>query len=247
MLAACPTSHPFWVHSLITFVAGFTLCNSLRLRCTYAPQYLLLSTLNVCSFLTHVTAGDIMALFSSLHIYRKKSDDHESDLSKHSLKVIYMRTFLPTKWNSFWISVWFVLLVLKYLNTYHIFYWFFCVSNSNGFLIKWLDLLALILQIQPIITAHNQWLSTTRSAPYWTTSVFSPAWVTWFRFTNPLHLPLVSTPQLNTQPLNCLLNSLMNESLEITNVLFFITSREPHRSHHNGDFVFWSVVRCSGN
>jgi hypothetical protein len=29
------------------------------------------------------------------------------------------------------------------------------------------------LQLQPIITAHSQWLSKTRSLPYWTTSVFS--------------------------------------------------------------------------
>jgi hypothetical protein len=28
-------------------------------------------------------------------------------------------------------------------------------------------------QLQSIMTAHNQWLSTTRSIPYWTTSVFS--------------------------------------------------------------------------
>jgi hypothetical protein len=29
------------------------------------------------------------------------------------------------------------------------------------------------LQLQSIITAHNQWLSKTRSIPYWTTGVFS--------------------------------------------------------------------------
>jgi hypothetical protein len=29
------------------------------------------------------------------------------------------------------------------------------------------------LQLQSIITAHNQWLSTTRSSPYWATNVFS--------------------------------------------------------------------------
>jgi hypothetical protein len=29
------------------------------------------------------------------------------------------------------------------------------------------------LQFQPITTAHNQWLSITRSIPDWTTSVFS--------------------------------------------------------------------------
>jgi hypothetical protein len=31
------------------------------------------------------------------------------------------------------------------------------------------------LQLQSIITAHNQWLSKNRSIPYWTTSVFSSA------------------------------------------------------------------------
>jgi hypothetical protein len=29
------------------------------------------------------------------------------------------------------------------------------------------------LQLQSVMTAHNQWLSRTRSIPYWTTSVFS--------------------------------------------------------------------------
>jgi hypothetical protein len=35
-----------------------------------------------------------------------------------------------------------------------------------------------------ITTAHNQWLSQTRSIPYWTTSVFPSAWLTWFWFTS---------------------------------------------------------------
>jgi hypothetical protein len=30
-----------------------------------------------------------------------------------------------------------------------------------------------VLQFQPIIAAHNQWLPKARSIPYWTTSVFS--------------------------------------------------------------------------
>jgi hypothetical protein len=47
------------------------------------------------------------------------------------------------------------------------------VTNNNGFWIRRLDLLILLLQLQPIITAHNQWLSATRSIPYWTTIVFS--------------------------------------------------------------------------
>jgi hypothetical protein len=50
------------------------------------------------------------------------------------------------------------------------------VTDNNGFWIGWLDLLALLLQLQnlqPITTAHNQWLPKTRSIPYWTMSVFS--------------------------------------------------------------------------
>jgi hypothetical protein len=46
------------------------------------------------------------------------------------------------------------------------------MTNNNGFWIGWLDLLALLLQLQSIITAHNRWLPKTRSIPYWTT-VFS--------------------------------------------------------------------------
>jgi hypothetical protein len=47
------------------------------------------------------------------------------------------------------------------------------VTNNNGFWIGLLDLLALLLQLQQIISAQNQWLSKTRSIPHWTTSVFS--------------------------------------------------------------------------
>jgi hypothetical protein len=46
-------------------------------------------------------------------------------------------------------------------------------TNGDWFWIGWLVLLALRLQLQFIITAHNQWLPKTRSIPYWTTSVFS--------------------------------------------------------------------------
>jgi hypothetical protein len=51
--------------------------------------------------------------------------------------------------------------------------WGVCVTNNNGFCIGWLNLLAFLLQLQSIITAHNQWLPRTRSIPYWTASVFS--------------------------------------------------------------------------
>jgi hypothetical protein len=50
-----------------------------------------------------------------------------------------------------------------------------CETNSNGFWFRWLDLLALLLQFQSIIRAHNQWLSKTHSIPYWTKSVFASA------------------------------------------------------------------------
>jgi hypothetical protein len=39
------------------------------------------------------------------------------------------------------------------------------VTNNNGFQIGRLDLLAILIQLQPIITVHNQWLSKTRSIP----------------------------------------------------------------------------------
>jgi hypothetical protein len=53
-------------------------------------------------------------------------------------------------------------------------------------------LFTLLLQLQPIITAHNQRLLETRSVPYWTTSVFSSAWLTsfWFTCRSLLQLPL---------------------------------------------------------
>jgi hypothetical protein len=47
------------------------------------------------------------------------------------------------------------------------------VANNNWFWIGWFDLLALLLQLQSIITAHNQWLTNTRSILYWTANVFS--------------------------------------------------------------------------
>jgi hypothetical protein len=56
-------------------------------------------------------------------------------------------------------------------------YWHCCYSHS---------------QLQSIITSHSQWLSEACLMPYWTKSVFSSAWLTWFWFTNRslLQLPL---------------------------------------------------------
>jgi hypothetical protein len=53
-----------------------------------------------------------------------------------------------------------------YPATYEGFSWLIIVGS-------WLDLLPPSLQLQSITTAHNQWLSKTRSVPYWTTSVFA--------------------------------------------------------------------------
>jgi hypothetical protein len=58
---------------------------------------------------------------------------------------------------------------------------------------------------------------------------------------------LVNIPQLNTQLLNCLLNSFTNESLEFTNELPFVSSGGENSGQHTHLFVFYSVVRCSGN
>jgi hypothetical protein len=46
-------------------------------------------------------------------------------------------------------------------------------DEYNWLWIWWLNLFALLLQLQSIITDHNQWLPKTRSSPYWTTSAFS--------------------------------------------------------------------------
>jgi hypothetical protein len=66
-----------------------------------------------------------------------------------------------------------------------------------------IGLLTLRLQLQSFTTAHNRWLSQTRSIPYWTTSVFSCT-VTDLAL---IHESVTSspsvvpgyTPQLNTQ------------------------------------------------
>jgi hypothetical protein len=47
------------------------------------------------------------------------------------------------------------------------------VTNNNGFWNWWLNLLALLLPLQSIMTAHNQWLPKNRSIPHWTRGVFS--------------------------------------------------------------------------
>jgi hypothetical protein len=124
-----------------------------------------------------------------------------------------------------------------------------------------IGLIGTTLQLQSIITAHNQWLSATRSIPCCTTSVFllrdrlvgSDLRVDhFFSFRS----TLVSTPQLNTELLNCPLNSLVNESLEFTKELPFIIAREQNRDHRLQGWLFmnaftqrraWTVAQQKGN
>jgi hypothetical protein len=92
-----------------------------------------------------------------------------------------------------------------------------CVTNNTGFWIGWLDLLALLLQLQPIIIVRYQWVPKTRSIlTGLRASSLLRDWLGsdlrighFFSF----RCPLVDTPQLNTQLLNYHLNSLTNESL----------------------------------
>jgi hypothetical protein len=74
------------------------------------------------------------------------------------------------------------------------------VTHNNGF---WIGFICPSINLHSTITAHNQWLSKTRSIPYWTTSAFS-SYCDWlgsdlrvghfFSF----RCPLANTPQLNT-------------------------------------------------
>jgi hypothetical protein len=56
--------------------------------------------------------------------------------------------------------------------------------------------------------------------------------------------PLVNIPQLKTQLLNCFLNTPKNESLEFTNELPFITTRETSRDHRLQGFHYCSKWMC---
>jgi hypothetical protein len=98
-----------------------------------------------------------------------------------------------------------------------------CVTNNNGFWIRWLDLLALLLQLQSIMTAHNQWLSMTSSIPCWTTSVFS-------------------STMMNDESL------LTHWTLLQMNYDSFITSRQPeYRSPYPTVLLLFCVIRSHGN
>jgi hypothetical protein len=104
-----------------------------------------------------------------------------------------------------------------------------CVTNNNGFRILWLDLLALILQLQPIITAHRQWPPKTCSIPYWTRCLLFHSWTSsWFSFL--LRLPWMTTVWRML-------------FLAFSHVLLFITSGESNRDHHLEQLViFLSTV-----
>jgi hypothetical protein len=89
------------------------------------------------------------------------------------------------------------------------------VTNNKGFWIGWLDLLALLLQLQSIMTAHNEWLYKIHSIPYWTTSVFSSAPTDLILINESLiyrasavHWLAPTAEHYWTEVLNCLLNSL---------------------------------------
>jgi hypothetical protein len=96
------------------------------------------------------------------------------------------------------------------------------MANNNEFWIRWLDLLTLLEQLQPVMTTPNQWLSTTRSIPHWTKSVFS------YTVTNAESL----------LTLNCLERSLSDESQLWMNSNSFITSRRPDEK------ALLRTVRC---
>jgi hypothetical protein len=103
-----------------------------------------------------------------------------------------------------------------------------CVTKNNGFWIGWLDLLAVSLQLQSIITAQNQWLSKTCSIPYWTTSVFSST-VTDL-------VPIYESVTSSTA------TALRMTRTELKNELFFITSVEPNKSHYALQFLYYSLI-----
>jgi hypothetical protein len=98
------------------------------------------------------------------------------------------------------------------------------------------------LQLQAIKTARNQWLSKTRSIPYWTTSVFSSAATDLVL----IYESVTSSPSvvhwltLHSWTLNfwILLRLTPNE---FTNELSFITRGEPKRDHHLEPYVYYRV------
>jgi hypothetical protein len=116
----------------------------------------------------------------------------------------------------------------------------------------WIGFIGTSLQIQPIITAHTQWLPKTRSIPYWTTSVFSST-VTWFWFMNQslIQLPLSAVPQLNTWLL-LLLNHWTPLWMHLAHGSRFTVHSltelpgEPNREHYVFQFLYYCVILLPG-
>jgi hypothetical protein len=108
------------------------------------------------------------------------------------------------------------------------------VNKNSGFGIGWLDFLALLLQLHLItsfITAHNRWLSETRSISSWTTTVFSSV-VTYLVLIYESVTSSVSTVRWLTLH-NWTLNFLTNESSRLTTPLqinFSFTNELPFTS-----------------
>jgi hypothetical protein len=107
------------------------------------------------------------------------------------------------------------------------------------------------------MTAHNQWLSTTRSIPYWTTSVFSSTvtndeWRILAHTLNCLegHLSdewLTIHSLISITPISLLLYSTLL-LLEVTNQLFLQLLGGPHRRHRlEGYHYCVSRIRYLGN
>jgi hypothetical protein len=89
------------------------------------------------------------------------------------------------------------------------------VTNNSRFWIGWLDLFCTALQLQSIIAAHNQWLSKTRSIPYWTTTVFSSTVTDLVLIYKLVTSSAFSVPwlSLHSWTVNCLLNSLTDRQI----------------------------------
>jgi hypothetical protein len=113
------------------------------------------------------------------------------------------------------------------------------VTNNNGFWIGFIGT-SLQLRVQSTTTVYNPRLPTTRSIPYWTTSVFS---------STVADLVLIYESATSTQTdLNddCLVNFLANESLNsLTNESFFSARLLISASGNHGKCLL--PVCCHGN
>jgi hypothetical protein len=100
----------------------------------------------------------------------------------------------------------------------------YSVTNNNGF---WIG------------SSHSQWLSQTRSIPYWTTNVFSSVVTDLVLIYESVtsSASVVCWLTLHSWTVNSL-NSVTTESFNsLTNALSFVTRGEPKRDHHLEQFV----------